>query len=199
MNVRTWSGPKGWETNFSSLYSSKDNGMTWNRCSEVNFGSQSIFAQICYAKADGYVYMIGTQSGRQGNAYLARFLEKDILDMTQYEYWNSKDGWIKNKESVASAIFKATVGESSLMYQKKYKRWIATYFDADKYALMYRDAPEINGPWSQEKLLASGYTYPQLYGSYMHPLFDDEDNLYFLMSEWQAYNVFLMRVSIKIQ
>lgn len=197
MNVRNWRGPKGWETNYSSLYSSKDNGKTWDRCSEVNFGSQSIFAQICYAKADGYVYMIGTQSGRQGNAYLARFLEKDILDMTQYEYWNSKDGWIKNNESAASAIFEATVGESSLMYQKKYKRWIATYFDADKYALMYRDAPEINGPWSQEKLLASGSTYPQLYGSYMHPLFDDEDTIYFLMSEWQAYNVFLMRASIK--
>ena len=32
--------------------------------------------------------MIGTQSGRGDAAYLARFREKNILDMKSYEFWN---------------------------------------------------------------------------------------------------------------
>ena len=32
----------------------------------------------------------GTQAGRGDAAYLARFLEKDLLDMKAYEYWNGE-------------------------------------------------------------------------------------------------------------
>ena len=196
MNVRTWTSPKGWDTNFSSLYSSGDDGKTWQREERVIFPSNSVFAQIGYAKKDGYIYMIGTQSGRKSAAYLARFAEKDILNMGKYEYWNNTGGWVLGNEQSATILFEATVGELSVIYHRKYHRWIAAYFDDQAYAIMYRDAANITGPWSPERILASGSLYPILYGSFIHPLKDKEDHLYFLMSQWQPYNVFLMRADI---
>ncbi|MDR1864333.1 MAG: DUF4185 domain-containing protein [Bacteroidales bacterium] len=195
MNIRTWDG---WLTNFSSLYASADNGSTWQRCENVRFLSDSNFGQVCYARKDGYVYMIGTPPGRAGSGKLARIPENEMLNMEAYEYWNEQQGWIKT-ESAASVIFEGTVGEASLMYHKGFNRWIVTYFDSEKYALMYRDAAEITGVWTKEKTLATGVSYPQLYGSFMHPAKDSDARLYFLMSQWKPYNVFLMRADMKLK
>lgn len=199
MSIRKWGTPKGWDTNFSSLYYSTDDGNTWERNTKVQFGANSYFAQTSYAVKDDYVYMIGTPSGRTSSAYLARFPKLAIEDMGQYEYWNSQAGWVKNDEKQASVLFEAPVGEISLMYQEKYKKWIAIYFDSEKYALVYRSASEINGAWSKERVLASGHDYPQLYGAFMHPLKNSEDSIYFVMSLWRPYNVFLLKADIELE
>lgn len=70
MNIRNWAG---WITNFSSLYKSSDNGITWTRCQNVKFGSTSNFGQVSYFKKDGYIYMVGTITGRDNKPHLARF------------------------------------------------------------------------------------------------------------------------------
>lgn len=44
--------------------------------------------------------------------------------------------------------------------------------------------------------LANGREYAQLYGSYIHPLSVTGDNLYFTMSMWMPYNVFLMKAEL---
>jgi hypothetical protein len=194
MNIRTWTG---WITNHSSLYASEDNGKTWKRCTQILFSSDSKFGQVTYAKKDGYVYMLGTPTGRDGPGHLARIPEKSMLKKEDYEYWNTEFGWVKGSEQAASVVFPGTVGEASLMYHKKFHRWIATYFDANAYALMLRDAPDITGPWSTEKVLARGSEYAQLYGSFMHPGKAEDDRLYFTLSQWAPYNVFLMRVDMK--
>lgn len=89
MNIRNWAG---WITNFSSLYKSSDNGITWTRCQNVKFGSTSNFGQVSYFKKDGYIYMVGTITGRDNKPHLARFLEENIENQTEYEFWNEVDG-----------------------------------------------------------------------------------------------------------
>ena len=45
---------------------------------------------------------------------------------------------------------------------------------------------------------ANGREYAQLYGSYIHPLSVTGDNLYFTMSMWMPYNVFLMKAELAL-
>lgn len=194
MNIRNWTG---WVTNYSALYASNNHGETWRRCSEIIFQSDSPFGQVAYAKKGTYVYMMGTPTGREGSARLARIPEKSMLKQADYEYWNAGLGWVKGNETLATVIIDGKVGEASLMYHRKFGRWIYTYFDGEEYALCYRDAADITGPWTKEKMLAKGVNYPALYGSFMHPAKDADDKLYFSMSQWNPYNVFLMRADLR--
>ena len=193
-NMKNWNG---WVLNYSGLYKSLDYGQTWSKCNTISFPSHSYFAMGGYFKKDGYVYMIGTPAGRDGAARLCRFLESDIENRDNYEYWNtvSKE-WIKGDENKASIIIYDKVGELSFIYNDKMKKWIIAYFCATRYNITMRTAEDITGAWSAPYELASGSEYPQLYGSYFHPLSTSGDNLYFLMSMWMPYNVFLMRVVV---
>ena len=193
-NIKTWTG---WVTNYSGMYKSIDNGITWSKCADISFSSYSNFGQAGYFKKDGYVYMIGTQTGRDSNARLARFSESDIENQENYEYWNSSSNqWIKGDENSATNIIEDKVGELSFIYNQKHKKWIIAYFNADRYNITMRTADNITGPWSEPYELAAGSEYAQLYGSYFHPISVNSENLYFLMSMWLPYNVFLMKVEL---
>jgi hypothetical protein len=196
MNIRAWDG---WVTNHSGMYRSIDNGKTWEECQDVKWSSDSNFGQAGYYKKDGYVYMIGTETGRHSNPRLARFKEKDIENLSEYEYWNGTEkNWIKGDESQADNLFQDTVGELSFIYNNKFGKWIIAYFCANRYNISVRDADDITGPWSEPSELASGKDYPRLYGSYIHPLSADSENLYYLMSKWIPYNVFLMKTEMSL-
>lgn len=195
MNIRKWLEPGNWSTNYSAVYASSDGGKCWQP-TPVRFDSRSNFSQVGFARQGGYVYMLGTKPGRLHAAYLARIPEQSIQDMRKYEYWNKGKGWIKGDESQATAVVEDAVGELSLLYHTKYKRWILTYLSGTDYRLFLRDAEQINGVWSSPKTLVKGEEYPGLYGAFLHPMKNNEDTLYFLMSEWGPYNVFLMKVSV---
>lgn len=193
-NMRNWTG---WVTNYSGIYKSADNGLTWAKCKDITFSSYSFFGQVGYFKKDGYVYMIGTQTGRDSNAKLARFHETDIENKTAYEYWNaSTNQWIKGNENEATVLIEDKVGELSFIYNETHKKWIIAYFNADRYNITMRTAEDITGPWSEPYELANGREYAQLYGSYIHPFSVTGDNLYFTMSMWMPYNVFLMKAEL---
>jgi len=193
-NIRSWTG---WVTNYSGMYKSKDNGQTWSKCENVVFASTSNFGQVGYFKKDGYVYMIGTQTGRDSPARLARFRESDIEIRDNYEYWNATaNQWLKGGEHQATVLIDDKVGELSFIYNNTHKKWIIAYFNADRYNITMRTAMKITGPWSDPYELASGKDYAQLYGSYFHPLSVTGDSLYFLMSMWMPYNVFLMKAEL---
>lgn len=83
------------------------------------------------------------------------------------------------------------------MWLEKYRRWIVLYFDQEKYAICYRSAARINGSGRRSGFWSPVPDYPQLYGSYIHPASAGSDDLYYTMSEWVPYNVFLMRTSIR--
>lgn len=190
-NMRDWST---WTTNYSGMYKSVDDGQSWEKVEEVSFASQSPFGQGGYFKKEGYVYMIGTETGRDSKAYLARFLEQDIENRNNYEYWNGlSKSWDKGNENAATAIIDDKVGELSFIFNEKHNKWVIAYFNGDRYNITLRVAEEITGLWSEPYEVASGWEYAQLYGSYFHPLSVHGDELYFTMSMWLPYNVFLMK------
>lgn len=200
MNVRTWSSPKGWDTNYSSVYESADGGQTWTKqIDKIRFSGESHFAQVTYAKnGDGYIYMIGTQSGRYDAAYLARFAEADILEQAKYEYWGGPKGWLTARETEAVPIFESPVSEISLMYHRKYQRWLVTYLNVNN-GIVLRHAETLSGPWSDDYNIVPGGDYGGMYSPYMYPLSDDSDTLYFTMSMWGTYNVYLMRIDMRFR
>lgn len=184
-------------TRYSALYKSTDNGQNWNRVDDVTFSSDSRFALVGYWKKDGFIYMVGTPTYRNKAAYLARFKEEDIEDFSEIEYWNGNNKtWSKGDESQSTPIIDGTVGELSVIYNETYKKWIIAYFNSAEYNITMRIADDITGPWDTRFVLANGTDYPQLYGSYFHPLSSKGDYLYFTMSMWMPYNVFLMKVEL---
>ena len=74
--------------------------------------------------------------------------------------------------------------------------WIIAYFNGPRYNITLRTAEDITGTWSQPYEIASGGEYAQLYGSYFHPLSADSETLYFTMSMWLPYNVYLMKLVV---
>ena len=62
--------------------------------------------------------------------------------------------------------------------------------------LIIRTAPEPTGPWSDWTLIASPTDHPSLYGGYIHPASARGNDIYFAMSEWRTYSVYLLRVTI---
>lgn len=194
MQIRKWGDAGKWTTNFSEIAYSTDEGQTWTK-SGVKWAGNSKFAQAAYVKKDGYVYMFGTPSGRFDNMYLARVPEADMLDKSKYEYWNGS-AWIVNDEAAASIVVEAPVGELSVVYNSYYDKFIMTYLNENRYAIVMRSAPRVTGPWSAETEIAKGGEYAQLYGAFIHPWSTSGKDLYFLMSQWGPYNVFLMHSTL---
>ena len=93
MSVTQWGAPGSWTTNYSAIAYSTDNGENWKvaptsvRYNQPWTGNQNFQQSAFVRPGDGYVYMYGTPNGRQGAAYVSRVLEKDILDVTKYEYY----------------------------------------------------------------------------------------------------------------
>ncbi len=53
-------------------------------------------------------------------------------------------------------------------------------------------------PWGSSRMLVSAQRYPALYGAFMCPSFiaDGGKVIYFTMSQFGPYNVFLMRATL---
>lgn len=201
MNVRSWDAPGEWTTNHSSIYKSNDEGHSWSKVKGVHFKGDSKFAQMAFAKKNGMIYMIGTKSGRKGPAYLAKVSEENFPNLSKFEYLGMKKKWVKGDDTMAAPIFPAPVGEISLIYNEKFKLWITLYTrhsNKDQKVVM-RTAEHINGVWSEEKIIADPETYPIMYGSFMHPKSITGSDIYFTMSMWQPYNVFLMKASLELE
>lgn len=194
-NIRTWDG---WVTNYSGMYRSSDMGGNWEKVTGINWGGESYFGQVGFCNiGDGWVYMIGTQSGRDSMPKLARVAEADIESQTKYEFWNGSE-WLKDKENQAVTLFADKAGELSFEYLPEFEKWVILYFNGPRYEITMRYADKVTGPWSDPITVASGRDYPQLYGSFIHPLSKQEGGkLYFIMSMWLPYNTYLMSVDVK--
>lgn len=196
MQIRNWGASGRWNINFSEIAYSDDDGQTWTK-SGVKWGADSKFGQAAFIKDGGYVYMFGTPAGRFDGAYLARVPEADVLTKEKYEYWNGK-GWILNDESAAVKVIDEPVGELSVAYNSYYRKYIMTYLNEDRAAIALRSSSELTGGWSGESEIAAGDEYPALYGAFIHPWSLQGKDLYFLMSQWGPYNVFLMHSTLEI-
>ncbi|WP_211231465.1 DUF4185 domain-containing protein [Paenibacillus harenae] len=196
MQIKNWGANGRWNTNFSEIAYSDDEGQNWTK-SGVQWGAASKFAQAAYIKEDGYVYMFGTPAGRFDSAYLARAAEADMLVKEQYEYWNGTD-WTKNDEAAAVAVIDVPVSELSVAYNSYYDKYMMTYLNENRYAIVMRSSSSLTGGWSAETEVVRGAEFPGLYGGFIHPWTNDGRDLYMVVSEWGPYNSILMRAKLDV-
>lgn len=198
MNIKNW---YGWVAGYSSFYKSTDEAKTWSRVPDADFESRSNFGQVGMFNHKGYVYIVGTVTGRSSSPRLARVKEDKLEDFASYEYWNGL-GWVENKEKSAVNLFEDTAGELSFAYFPQYDKWIILYIkekrgDAIVDEITLRYADKITGPWSEPQVLTDGKSFMRPYGSFIHPIsLEGGNKLYFIMSVWNAYNSYLISLDI---
>jgi hypothetical protein len=194
MSVRHWGAPGYWDTNRAGIAYSDDNGQTWINSGVTweNPGGTNHFQMQSYVKRNGYVYVYATPNGRNSAAYVARVPEAQLLTKSAYQYWNGST-WVTNNDAAAVAIAAAPVSELSVQYNATSGKYLMMYLSGEDIILRTATNPE--GPWSAAQVVVSSADYPGLYGGFMHP-WNSGGTIYFAMSQWNPYNVYLMKVSI---
>lgn len=201
MSVRTWDGPGRWTLNHSGIAYSDDRGEHWTKPSRLQWPGTSEFGQVAYVRSGRTVYVFGIPGGRFGDVRLARVPQKQLLNPDAYRFYGGTTGrkvrWVES-EGEAQVVAKGPAGELSVLWNPFLRRWIMTYLDEPARALVIREAPQLWGPWSAPLTLAAGKQYPGLYGAYLHPWLTERNGevVYFLMSRWPEYNVYLMRARL---
>jgi len=197
MSVHQWElggDNDNWILNWGEIAYSDDNGQNWTK-SGVKWGRDSKFAQGAYLKQDGKVYMFGTQAGRYGSVFLARVDENNMLEKNLYEYWNGS-AWVTD-ESAATAVTFGSTSEMSVAYNSYYNRYFMIYLSVDRRAIVYRDAENITGEWSREKILMEE-DGNALYAPYFHPWFNDGKEMYYFISHASpTWNTFLVYADLE--
>lgn len=204
MSVRAWGAPGSWETNYSALAVSYDNGETFtsvqktirpNRVMggpEYKPGNEN-FQMGAFLKHDGFVYSYGTPQGRQGAAYLARVPEAKIIELDAYEYWDGGK-WVLDNVGAARQIIPAPMSEMSVMWNDYLKKFISLTYAEGRIDLRTADKPE--GPWSEPRSILEARQLPgAFYAPFIHPWSSGPD-LYYTLSLWSTYNVLLMKTSL---
>ncbi len=194
MAVGDWGPPGEWTLNRSGWAYSDDQGQTWTQPADAIWDGDTNFGQAALMQVDDFVYIFGIHGGRFGGVALARVPSDNLLDMTAYQYWDGSD-WVDDL-AAAVEIASPPVGELSVAWNAYLNRWIMTYLDESRRAIVIREAPELTGPWSDPLNVVSGNDYPALYGAYLHPWGSDGEIIYFNMSQWGPYNVRLMRARL---
>lgn len=200
MSVSHW-GPAGtWFTKYSGIAYSDDNGNNWTKHPTARWQNTAAwddkFQMTAFARSGGFVYMFGTPNGRFGNVHVARVPERQVLTKTAYRYWNGTS-W-SSVETAAAPIATAPVSEVSVQYNTYLGRWLMMYLNEHRASVVLRSAPTPTGPWSGEEVVARGTDYPGLYGTFIHPWSaqSGSPDLYFVMSQWDPYNVYLLRTRL---
>lgn len=194
MSVNHWGTPGSWVTNRAGIAYSDDNGENWSTTGTPtweNTGGTNQFQMQSYLRSGGYVYVYGTPNGRFGAAHVARVPEAQLLSKSAYQYWNGS-AWVAT-ESSATAIVATNVAELSVQYNAASGKYLMMYLSGEDIVLRTASTPQ--GPWGAAQVVVSSADYVGLYGGFMHP-WNSGGTIYFTMSQWNPYNVYLMKVSI---
>lgn len=198
MSVRRWSSIPGmWWTNYGGIAYSDDDGSTWTKDPHARWDNMfglSKFQVSTMVPQGEYVYMFGTVNGRVGTVGLARVPKSDVLNKTAYQYW--VDGtWAPVDSNEATPIADGTSGELSVRHDTQRDVWQMTYLDPIAGKIVLRESNSPQGQWTAPTTLVRTSEYPKVYGGFMHPWSKDGE-LYFTVSEWDSYNVYLMKADI---
>jgi hypothetical protein len=194
MSVRHWGAPGHWELGGSGYARSDDAGATWTKDEDATWPGDSNFGQVALEGHDGHIYIFGIPGGRYGGVQLARVDQASLLAIDTYEYWTGT-AWSEAPEA-AAIIVPAPVGELSVRWNGFYNRWIMMYLNDPAGLIELRTAGEITGPWSEPRIVARATRFPSLYAPYQFPKWNDGPDIYFTMSMFGPYQVFLMKTSI---
>ncbi|MET7770442.1 DUF4185 domain-containing protein [Nocardia sp. NPDC005366] len=198
MSVNHWSRIPGmWSTNYGGIAYSDDGGNTWTKDQHARwdnlFGLGRFQVGAMVPKGE-YVYMFGTPNGRIGVTALARVDKDEVLNKSAYQYW--VDGtWAPAAENQATPLFQGVASELSVRYDPTADRWQMMYLDSAKGSIVLRHSATPQGIWTDSVPVVATADYPKAYGGFIHPWSTDTD-LYFTMSAWDSYNVYLMRAKL---
>lgn len=226
MSVAQWGQPGYWTTNYSGLAYSTDNGENWTVVpsmarpitDDVPLGagappvdsSWHDSQMSAYLVHGDHLYEYMTSSGRQGAPILARAPLADspspeeladgsahppaegVLDPEAYEYWDGR-AWVTDV-AAAERVMPAPASEMSVMWNEHLGKFTSLYSQGFNSVVM-RTADSPEGPWGDRRVLVDYSTLPGVYGAFMHPWAQGED-LYYLVTTWNAYNVFLVRTDL---
>ena len=209
MSVHDWGVPSTWDTNYSGLAYSTDNGETWTVDSSlarpitdhVSAGESAPAKDDSWFNAqmssfvdgrDGYIYEYLTPSGRSGSARLARVAKKDIRNAGAYRYWDGSS-WTMDIDR-AKAVLPSPVSELSVQWHPGLQRYVSMYSSGTR-SVIIRTAPSPEGPWSRATTLIDYSVLPGAYGGFIHPWSTGND-LYFVVTTWDSYNVFLAHTDL---
>jgi hypothetical protein len=203
MFLHYFSAPKDWMVsgsgfNDASVAYSDDRGYTWKPVS-WRWDRGSNFSQVAFTRDASHIYVFGIPDNRDGSVKLARVEANrlGLLYKPAYEYWCWRDNrwqWIRNAEGYASTVAQGPAGELSVMYNHHLQCWIMMYGSKIHHAILLRRAPHPVGPWSEPEVV---HAEPGAYGPYMHPWLveDNGKSVYFTLSRWGPYQVFLMKAT----
>ncbi|MFC9996382.1 DUF4185 domain-containing protein [Nocardia sp. NPDC127526] len=199
MSIRTWNSiPGTWFTNYGGIAYSDDHGETWTKDPHAQwdniFGVANFQVTSMVPQGD-HVYMFGTANTRLGSVGLARVPKDQVLNKTAYQYWVDGNWTPVGGQHVASAIAEAPAAELSVRYDETRDVWQMSYLDTAKAGLVIRESDSPQGIWSPSAVTVSALQFPELYGGFIHPWSTGND-LYFTMSTWSDYNVYLMHAKV---
>lgn len=194
MSVSHWGAPGHWDLDRSGLAYSDDEGETWTYDTDAVWPGDSNFGQVAMETFEEHIYIWGIPGGRYGGVQLARVISENLLDLSAWEYWT--DGAWSSDIADAVEVIPANVGELSVRWNSYYQKWIMMYLNDPRGLIELRTADEITGPWSKPMIAARAKDYPALYAPYMYPLWNDGPDIYFNMSLFGPYQVFLLRTRL---
>ncbi|WP_280254833.1 DUF4185 domain-containing protein [Nocardia wallacei] len=198
MSVNHWDRIPGmWWTNNGGLAYSDDNGRTWVKDQFAKWDNMfglNRFQVTTMVPHGDYVYMFGTPNGRIGVIGLARVRRDEVLNKSAYQYW--VDGtWAPAAENSATPLLPGIAGEISVRYDESSRQWQMVYLDPARGSIVLRTAAEPQGAWTDGVPLVSTADYPKAYGGFIHPWSSGRD-LYYTISAWDSYNVYLMHTTL---
>lgn len=201
MSVRSWGAQGEWVTNYAGIAVSEDGGRTWTKPARARWMNRRRadhpFQMGAFARRGEHVYLLGTPNGRWGDGRLARVSTSDILEPDAYEYWTGRH-WQPRDPFAATPVMTGPVAELSVIYSVYFRQWLALHLDEARSAIVLRAAEELTGPWTGGQAVITAAEYPGLYGGFMHPESAGGQDIYFAMSQWSPYNVYLMRTRLDL-
>lgn len=195
MSVRRWKDHGDWDVRHSGLAYSDDDGETWTVPDSATWSGGTGFEQVAFVREGGYVYAFGIPEGRHGGVRLRRVPEGEMLDPTAREYWDGTT-WVRGQHQAAVTVVPGPAGELSVAWNARHGQWMMMYLDSQQDAVMLRFAPNLTGPWGPAQTVVSSAEQPGLYAPYIVPFQNIGDEVWFTMSKWGPYNVFLMQMTL---
>lgn len=194
MSIRQFDQPGHWTLNHSGIAYSDNVGSTWTKAN-VQWSGNSNFGQVALVPQGDYIYLFGIPGGRYGSLRLARIPADKVLTKAAYQYWIGSS-WVTNNPAAAVDIAPGPAGELSVQYNSYYQKWLMMYLIDPAGQIVLRMADSLTGPWGPAQVVTTAAQYPQLYAPYLTPLWNDQEDIYFTMSLFEPYQVFLMHTSL---
>jgi hypothetical protein len=209
MSVKHWSDTGGmWTCNNASIAYSLD-GRTFTKAANVSWPGDSNFIEFGVVNTgsdalivDEYVYLLATASGRFHDAYLVRVPQTQLLNQSAYAYYaglavGGTPSW-SPLMSQAEPVIDDDMGEMSVMWNSYLHKYMLMNLDNVQLVILLRTADAPWGPWSAPRIVVTAREHPGLYAPNVHPQWIEDSGriVYFTMSLWSQYNVFLMKVDL---